>query len=385
MMDTTVQGASSGTAAAEPSHDPPLFRRFPRLRQNLPRLSLGCFPTPVQRVNGLESLGGARYVYIKQDGLSAARYGGNKVRKLEFLLAEALRRGSRTVITFGGAGSNHALATALYAKDLGLRPVLVLVPQPVSKAVRKNLLYDAYLGAELVHASRYSTAALRGIWEWVKYRLRDGRAPFLIPPGGSSPLGVVGFVNAAFELAEQVARGELPEPDAVYVASGTMGTCTGLLLGLQAAGLKTRVEAVRVTSGPFTNLSRGKTLFRQTAALLRRLDSSFPNLSFDQSRFTVRDEFFGKAYGLYTPEGMHAVQVARENAALHLEGTYTGKAFAALLADNARGRLDDQCVLFWNTYNARPVEDAVRSVDYHTLPKAFHRYFETPVQALDQA
>ena len=364
-----------------------LFEKYPGLRETLPHVALGTLPTPVQRLDALEETLGpnAPRLYVKRDDRSGALYGGNKVRKLEFLLAHALREGYREVLTFGGAGSNHALATALYAKELGLRGISMLVPQPNAHSVRRNLLMELRAGAEVhLHAGILTTAAAT-LLDLFRRRFRTGRFPYLIPPGGSSARGLIGFVNAGLELARQVEEGLLPPPDHVYAASGTMGTVTGLTLGLQAAGLHdTQVAAVRVTDAQFNSVRIARRLFQKTNTLLRDADPAFPRFDFPYDRFSIRHEFFGEEYGLYTPEAMRAVRMFRDATGINLEGTYTGKTLAALLADTEAGTLANKTVVFWNTYHSAGVQDAVNGLDYHALPKPFHRYFEEDVQPLDQ-
>ena len=332
-------------------------------------------------------LGGAlelEHLYVKRDDLSGALYGGNKVRKLEFLLGKALEEGRKAVLTFGGAGSNHALATAIYAREVGLRSVSMLVPQPNAQSVRRNLLMSFQAGAELHYSRSMSRVAVAALYQCCRHRQRDGVFPMLIPPGGSSPVGMIGFVNAALELAHQVEAGDLPEPDRVYAASGTMGTAIGLLLGLKAAGLRSRVVAVRVTAPQFSSLRKARRFFRAANTLLHKADPSFPVMAFPESDFEFRHEFYGEQYGLYTEVGLRAVQRVQEAENIKLEGTYTGKTFAALLADAEAGRLRDKTVVFWDTYNSRDLTAEIADVDYHALPPAFHRYFEEEVQPLDR-
>lgn len=321
-------------------------------------------------------------LYVKRDDQTGTVYGGNKVRKLAFLLGRAKAEGAEAVITFGAAGSNHALATAIYARELGLRAHSMLVPQANARIVGRNLLRGHTAGAILHYGD-----GRRAINNLVVRVMREeygrtGRYPHVIPAGGSSPVGVLGFVDAAFELAAQVREGLLPEPDVVYVASGTMGTCIGLLLGLALAGMKTQVVAISVTSAPYSCAEKSHTLFHATNRLLHAADDRIPLLDFPGDRFGFRTEFLGPGYAVYTEESVAAVARAREMAGLKLEGTYTGKAFAALLHDRAAGSLDAKQALFWNTYNTRNLEGHVE--DYRDLPEAFHRYFEEPVQPLDQ-
>lgn len=365
--------------------DRPLFTRFPALKEGLPYAALGDLPTPVQRMRGLEyALGAdAPTLFMKRDDLSSPLYGGNKVRKLEFVLARARQAGYSSVLTFGAAGSNHALATALFARQLGLGCISVLVPQPNAMYVRSNLLMHFKAGAELRHYGGMPGAAVGSIAALLRHWRRTKRFPYLIPPGGSSPLGVLGFVNAGVELREQVAAGLMPEPDLIYVASGTMGTAVGLALGLRAAGLRSQVMAVRVTDALFTSIRRARRLFNAANRLLCQAAPDFPQCAFPLDSFQFRHEFFGKAYAFYTEEGMRAVRLLRETEDLAIEGTYTGKTLAALLADADSRKLRGKTVLFWNTYNARDFSADIAGMDYHTLPPAFHRYFEDAVQPLD--
>lgn len=363
----------------------PLFQRFPRLAEALPYVALGSLPTPVESWTRLGAEVDCGALYVKRDDLSGATYGGNKVRKLEFLLGAARACQASAVLTFGAAGSNHALATAIYARELGLPAISMLVPQENAQSVRRNLLRGFASGARLHHFLGRKWVARGTMEEVVTLRRELGRRPYIIPAGGSAPLGVAGFVNAALELADQIAGGELPLPDCLYVASGTMGTCVGLLIGLQLANLATKIVAVRVTSPPFTSMARARRLYGRTVGLLRKADPDFPRLAFPASQFELRDEFLGPGYGRYTEASAAAVERVKDTEGGYLEGTYTGKAMACLWADGEARRLEGRVVLFWNTYNSRSLDRAIASVAYSQLPEAFHRYFLEPVQPLDRS
>ncbi|MFQ5477845.1 MAG: 1-aminocyclopropane-1-carboxylate deaminase/D-cysteine desulfhydrase [Candidatus Binatia bacterium] len=362
----------------------PLFKHFPVLAEKLPYLALGDFPTPVRKLGRLGSSIGAGALYLKHDGLSGKVYGGNKVRKLEFLLGKALRDGARELLTFGYAGSNHALATAIYAESLGLRTISMLLPQPNARYLRQNLLMSLRYDAGLHQHNGVNALVLASLVQLLSHRLRRGRWPRVIMPGGSSPWGTVGYVNAAYEVAEQVRGGELPEPQRIYVALGSMGTAVGLMLGLRAMGLSTSVVAVRIVDEATANPSRMVRLFRRTNGLLRSLDPSFPQVRLGVDEVEIRHGFFGERYGQFTEEGMEAVRRAYAEEGLKLEGTYTGKTLAALIDDAGRGTLAKGTTLFWNTYNARDLSEAAAGIDYRRLPVAFHRYFEQNPQLLDR-
>ncbi|MGA1871443.1 MAG: 1-aminocyclopropane-1-carboxylate deaminase/D-cysteine desulfhydrase [bacterium] len=362
----------------------PLFEHYRRCAETLPHVSLGIFPTPIMKATHLGAAIGVDSLYIKRDDVSGKIYGGNKVRKLEFLLGQALGIGAREVITFGYAGSNHALATAIYARQVGLQSISVLLPQPNAHYVRHNLLLGHYFGAELHQYRTLMYGAVGSVYQLLRHKRRYGDFPYIIPPGGSSPMGIIGFVNAALELKEQVACGKLPEPDYIYAALGTMGTALGLTLGLKAAGLKTRVIGVRVVDAKFTRPKKMARLFYQTNSLLHAHDSSFPLYEFSDKDLEIRHGFMGSRYALFTEEGMRAAECMKTQEGISLEGTYTAKALSALIDDATKKALRDKVVLFWNTYNSRNLSYAIEEVDYHDLPRSFHHYFEEEVQSLDR-
>jgi D-cysteine desulfhydrase len=374
--------ASSPAPPASPSSMPasapraadvrPLFEAFPALGRALPVAPLALLPTPVERAPDLAAALGLRALYVKRDDLSGAIYGGGKTRKLELFLGDALRGGHRTVITFGAVGSNQAVATAAYAAELGLKAILMLLPQPADDRVRKSLLADLHFGAivRLSPGEARAEAAARRI----AAASGDKGEPYVIPTGGSSPLGNVGFLAAAFELKQDIERGALPEPDVLYIPLGTMGSAVGLCLGIAVLGLKTRVVAVRASS-PGTSSERGfRAMIASTSQYLHHLDPSFPAVDPDECRFTIAHGQLGAGYAMPTPKGLDAIRRARDLAHLELEPTYTGKALAALI-DDAKA-LSDKAVLFWNTHNSRVID--VSGADPRELPAELQGYVTLP-------
>ena len=233
-----------------------LWARFPGTYE-IPLASGICLsPTPVERASGawLDELPIGE-LWIKRDDLTSAAYGGNKARKLEFLLGDALAKNAESVLTFGAYGSNHALATAVHARARGLEPHVVLSPQDPGPYAPATLLAHAGLGTVLHLADGWDTSreAVLAIHEIER---RHGARPYVIPAGGTNALGALGYVDAALELAEQSGAGassraaeaqSFAGADVVYVAAGTLGTAVGLAIGLAAAAPGTRVEAILVT------------------------------------------------------------------------------------------------------------------------------------------
>ncbi|HEX9107860.1 MAG TPA: pyridoxal-phosphate dependent enzyme [Longimicrobiales bacterium] len=351
----TEPSASSGTPI-------PLFRRYPALAGRIAWRSFGHYPTPVERVE----LAGGRTLQVKRDDLTAPVYGGNKVRKLEFLIAHAAGQGARRLITAGALGSHHALATALYGREAGIPVTLLLFPQPVTPHVRRVLLTDVALGAELRFVPRMEMVP--GALLARRWAARQERA-CVIPPGGSDALGTLGYVNAALELAEQVAAGELEPPSRVHVAAGTLGTTAGIAIGLALAGLDTEVAATRITGRIVTNERALLRLIRGALALLEpevRLDAQAV-----AARVEIRHGQIGAGYGRETEAGRRATELLGA-AGLKLDPTYTAKAAAEALAGAGDGR-----ELFWQTLSAAepPLPEEESELESR-LPERFRRCLE---------
>jgi len=341
-----------------------LFDALPSLSGRLPHLPLGRFPTRVHRLDGV--LPASVELWLKRDDESGAPYGGNKVRKLEFLLGEARARGRRRLVTVGGYGSHHVLATALYGAACGFSVDAVLFPQPVTDRVRENLLALAATGARLFPASSYAGVPLKVV------RSRLGRGAHWIAPGGSSPVGTLGWVSAGFELAAQVRAGALPAPDVVYAALGSCGTVAGLWLGLRMARLATRVVGVRVVDRLVAHRRAAIKLAARTERLIARFAEPPP---LAEVALDVDHRFFGPGYGHSTDEAEQAIAAAAP--AVRLDPTYTGKAFAALLADARAGLLDGKRALFVDTYNSVDLSALIaRSPGPPSLPPLLRRLFD---------
>lgn len=361
----------------------PLFQQFPILQKNIPYISLCDLPTPVIHMKKLGEKLKTDHIYIKQDGLTSKRYGGNKIRKLEFLLGEAKQKGYKKVITYGFTGSNHATATAIHANSLGLRSISMLASQENAEYVRINLLLSLCSGAEIHHYSNRKKREWGNRFQKIKHLVLDRHPVYVIPSGGSSPTGITGFVNAAFELKSQIEQNLIPEPDVIYVAMGSAGTAVGLLIGIKLLGLKTKLIPVRVIENDFTSEERIRSEFKDTICFLHQNTPEIPQLEFNTADFPVNDRFLGAGYARFTKEGTEAIRLLKETEDVKLDGTYTGKAMAALLADSASGQHKNKVVLFWNTLNAYDLSNKLKDLNYKDLPEKLHPFFETNVQELD--
>ena len=323
-----------------------LFRRYPEAARRLPWLPLATLPTPVEPL-ALEDPGGdGARLWIKRDDQSGLPYGGNKVRKLEFILARARDLGATRLVTAGATGSHHALATAVYGRRLGFDVTLCLFPQPLTDHVRRVLLLDHALGAELRWTPRMALIPL------ALFRARHaypGERVFVIAPGGSDAVGTLGYVSAGLELAEQIEAGEAPGVDEVWVAGGTLGTAAGLAIGFTLAGLQTGVCAVRITSRLVANARALRRLVVETVRLLHAAGVPAPPPEVALRRIRISHEQLGDGYGRPTSQARAAAEAFAEVGVV-LDETYTAKAAAGFLAGAGPSRTGAR--LFWHTLSA---------------------------------
>ena len=353
-------------------HRPALFEAFPDLEGKLAWTHLDTSPSPVERMTGL----GHDNLWIKRDDVVSSIYGGNKVRKLEFALADVIRRGKKNVFTMGGIGTNHGLATAIYCNRLGLSSTILLYDQPVTSTVRKNLLLINKYATKTIYTKTHLNT---GVQFYITRRLMNPGAYFLYP-GGSNPVGTIGFVSAAFELKKQIDEGLMPEPKAVFCALGSKGTLSGLSLGLALAGVKAKVIGVQVTMshiGPVPIATQGTagSLAHETHKLLMRLSPTVPKI--DVPLPAVVEGYLGDGYGFPTEKGMTASEKLKAcSACIALEPTYTAKTCAAFLDYAADPSHAGEPLLFWNTFNSRDFSAEIEALNYRNLPSYYHPLFE---------
>lgn len=326
----------------------PLLERFAGLAEALPWRQLGHFPTDVEP---LPSPAGSAdvHLWVKREDRCSGLYGGNTVRKLEHLLAAALLANAGTLVTLGGIGTTHGLAAALHGRELGLGTRLAVFDQPVTPYVRENLRALAATGARVSFAAGELRAARQARMLYEQAR-DEGAAPHFLMMGGWSRLGTVGHVTAGLELAEQVGKGLIPEPDRIFVALGSGGTAAGLAAGCRLAGLKSRVTAVRVAPAVIANAFTIHYLANDALRWLRSLDPAVGAARVRFGDFDVVTDQLGAGYGYATPASEEAVAWAAND--LALETACTGKALAACLRYCERRARPGETVLFWNTFSS---------------------------------
>lgn len=306
----------------------------------LPSAHLWTWPTPVHEMRRLRArLGGGPRLLIKRDDLIGFGFGGNKVRKLSLVAARALEEGADTLITTGGVQSNHARTTAAVAAHLGLQCHLVLNGEPPAHPTGNLRL--ALLAGATVHYVPTRVDRVPAIGALSQRLSNEGRRPFVIPLGASTPRGALGYVRAVGELLDQIGA-----PDVIVHSTSSGGTQAGLLAGCSLYRIPTKVIGISADD-PVAAITT------HVHALLQEMDGvlGMPGDSLaPRDAIRVDDGWVGEGYGLPTPASEEAIRFLVECQGIFLDPTYTAKAMAALLAYVREGRFtSEQTVLFWHT------------------------------------
>jgi D-cysteine desulfhydrase len=347
----------------------PLFERYPILQEKLAFRPLVARPTPVERLE-LDGWLDCDSVWHKRDDLANALYGGNKVRRYEFVLAEALQKGAKHIVTVGGLASTQVMATALFGKAVGLPVTAVMFDQPFTSFMREALLVDAAAGATMIRGYGYGRTAVRALAVMLRTR-----RPYFIPPGASDPLANIGYLDAMFELDAQVRGGELPRPDVMVLPTGSSGTLAALAIGCALLGWPTRVVGVRITKRIVTNRVTVHMVAARTWRFLRRMVPELASRPMPKLSFSLYAAAVGEGYGYPTPEAIAALPLVQKAIGARGEVTYSAKALVGLRAVARRG----ENVLLWETLSSvRPDVSGLNPRE--VLPKSFWPLFEGEVE-----
>ena len=299
------------------------------------RLSLARLPTPLVPLDRLsEAVGGPR-IWLKRDDLTEMTASGNKLRKLEFSVAQAEQEGASVLITCGGIQSNHCRATATIAAQRGLKCQLLLRGRPETGPADGNLLLDELLGANVRFVTGAEWDELDRLFEETASQWRDqGETPFSIPTGASDEIGMWGYISASAELKRDFETAGI-EPGAIISATGSGGTQAGLIVGRQLESIDAAVMAF--------NVCDDEAWFREKiAADTKRWEQRYEHrLDWNDLAINVIDGYVGPGYGR---ADAHVFETIRRVAALEgviFDPVYTGKAFDALLTEIGKGRFDD--------------------------------------------
>jgi D-cysteine desulfhydrase family pyridoxal phosphate-dependent enzyme len=305
----------------------------------IPRVRIAHLPTPVEPMLRLaRALNGPR-LWVKRDDQTGLAMGGNKTRKLEFVLSEAQANGARTLITTGAIQSNHCRQTAALAARVGMKCILVLSGEP-GEIPEGNLLIDLLLGAEIVWSTRAERderlqQTFTASWE-------AGERPYLIPLGASTPTGALGYAYAFDELMQQDVQ-----PDWIIVASSSAGTQAGLVLGARRAGWQGRILGISIDH-PEAELQASVAKLASDAS-----DRFGEKILFAPQDILVNDDYLGAGYSIMGAPEREAIRLFAANEGLLLDPVYTGRAAAGMIDLIRRGYFKEQeTVLFWHTGGA---------------------------------
>jgi len=353
---------------------PLLFEALPELR-GLPWTPLAHAPSPVERMDAIADWLGPGERWMKRDDRISPLYGGNKVRRYEFVLAEAQAAGKTRIVTAGGIASTQAQATALFGRALGFRVHVVLFDQPVTRFAKRALLVDAAAGAELEWGGGYVATTLRT----ARALLRERKASTLILPGAANPTANLGYVDAMLELDAQVRAGQMPRPDAIVLPTGSSGTLAALALGAAHLGWDTEIVGVRITTALATNRFTIAEVAAATDRFLCRRAPRGWTARRRQARWSIDPSALGPGYGHPTAEALEAIPQVERLLGVPGEVTYSAKALAAFRRLARAPRWQGKTLLFWCTLSSivppAPAEAA------EALPPSLRRLLDAPETA----
>lgn len=330
-------------------------------------MAIAKLPTPIEALSQL-----APNLWVKRDDKTNSLYGGNKIRKLEFILADVLRSGKKELVSFGAIGTNHGVATAIYSLQMDIPLRMILFKQPVTQHVQQNLKLMHRFNAKMnFQGSLFQAAAKFYIGKWLKSRHR-----YYLFAGGSNIPGCIAFVNAAFELKQQIESGSVPEPDFIFCPVGSSATLAGLSLGCMLAGLKTQLIGIRVAPshiGPIPACTPS-TVSKLQNACYQKLCRHEPSLRGKTlPDIQLLDDYYGGGYGYISDEGRWAQQMF-EQTQIELEPTYTAKTAAAAL--NFCANHSDKKVLYWHTYNSADMDGLAAKADTQSMPEDLQSFLK---------
>ncbi|MGI6110428.1 MAG: 1-aminocyclopropane-1-carboxylate deaminase/D-cysteine desulfhydrase, partial [Eubacteriaceae bacterium] len=324
----------------------------------MPKVKLGFFPTPFYRLDHLSDQLGVE-LYIKRDDFTGASlFGGNKIRKLEYLLGDAEKQGCEYVFTFGATQSNHAMQTVCACRRRGLKPVLYLVAivEPDENDIRSNLLLDKILDAE-VHIVRplegetEEQAEDRSV-ELAREQMAkleaEGHRCYEVPMGGASDVGSVGFIEGYVEFMEQAADAGI-DADYIFHGTGTGGTMAGLQAGRKLMDSDTEIVSINVSDKPPEYPEKTAALANRSLSLIGASD-----VQVDAGRDIHTDlSYFLPGYEIPNEAASEAIRLLAREEGLFIDPVYTGKAFAGMLDYIKSGKVPQgSCVVFWHTGGA---------------------------------
>lgn len=322
-------------------------------------------PTPVQPLILLST-----QAWIKRDDLVHNEYGGNKTRKLAYSLADAIASDKKHIVTMGALGTNHGVATAMACQKMGLDCTVLVYDHHLTNIATNNLKAMVHFGANIEYVGSLTKTLLR----FFRHPKRKAAEYYFLAAGGTNPVSTLSYVDAVFELKQQIASGECPNIDKIYCPVASAGTLAGLTLGCQLANMSTEVIGIRVVDSHFAKIipvCTQKTTYammQKTAQLINKQQNPVKISPKNLRQPILKHDYLGKGYGVPTQAGLQAVKTFT-NCGITIEPTYSGKAAAAFLKEVAS--LDttrsNQHLLFWMTFNANYTNQMCNNIENVSL------------------
>ena len=300
-------------------------------------------PTPIERIRNLPQVPQGFEIFVKRDDLTEFYLSGNKIRKLEFIFYDVLKKNADTLITCGGFQSNHARATAILGTRFGLKSVLVLFGEN-SPVLDGNLFLNELVGAEIKYIPQDRYGELEAIMEEVSSKLKkEGKKPYIVPEGASNELGVWGYIKASWEIKKQLEKRKL-KIDKIITAVGSGGTYAGLFLGSKIFDWEVQIYGFNVKDTAQIFVDRIYELMMTTKEKFKL------KVNFEKEEIKIIDGYVGEGYAKSRKEELDLIKSVAENTGIILDPVYTGKAMYGLLDQLKRGRFSpEDKILFLHT------------------------------------
>ncbi len=339
---------SSPLAAIEAANRP-LWRKFPSLQNVLPIFPIANLPTPVELVPALGDDLAIPGLFIKRDDITGALYGGSKVRAAEVILGAALRSGKKHLLCSSVTASNWLSVCTIYGNALGLRVHLLGLKRELDDNKKNNLQIQQSIADDVINEKNPLQLLRRAAQLLWHYR----GDVFYGAPGGTSPSTCLAYVNAMFELAEQIRAKKLAEPKYIFCGLGSCGTAAGLALGAVLAGLRSRVIAIRVADRIVSNLFNVERLIWSAMRKLHNADSDARLTENPLRRLRIDHHYFGPGYGKSYADAERMKALMVETVGVPLDDTYTSKVVWGMADFCHRHRIGKAPVLYWHSLNSR--------------------------------
>jgi 1-aminocyclopropane-1-carboxylate deaminase/D-cysteine desulfhydrase-like pyridoxal-dependent ACC family enzyme len=338
--------------AAVETEKRPLWRKFPTLSNVLPIIPVAALPTPVELVPALGDGLSIPGLFIKRDDVSGALYGGAKLRAAEVVLGAAINSGRKHLLCTSVAASNWLTICAIYGKALGLRVHLMGLERELDENKRNNLEIQQAIADDVVIQKNPLNLLRRALQLSKEYR----GDVFFGAPGGTSSSTSLSYVNAMFELAEQIRARRLPEPKFIFCGLGSCGTAAGLALGAVLAGLRSRIVAIRIADRFVSNRFNVGRLVWSAMKKLRRCDTAASLSENPLHRLSIEQHYFGPGYGRTYPDAERMKDLMIETVGVPLDDTYTSKVVWGMADYCHRHRIGKAPVLYWHSLNSRQMQ-----------------------------